>query len=72
MGSSYSILRWAHGALSSLVKAAVSDASLDVLGHTSCFAADSTDKSLGLYDMDAVYLQSGSLICCDMEKVQWP
>lgn len=37
-----------------------------------CFAADSTDKSLGLYNMDTVYLQSGSLICCDMKKVQWP
>lgn len=67
MGSC-SIPGWAHPALGSLLKAVpgpLQVSSRCPRTHMLCSAADSTDQSLCLDEMDMVYVQSGFLICCD-------
>lgn len=66
LGSSYAILRCAHWALGSLIKAAMSDAPPNVSGypwtHMLCSAVDPTEKSLCLNERDAIYIQSHSFL----------
>lgn len=45
----------------------------DVLGHTCCvLLLILLTNGFASMRPDTVYIQSGSLICCDMEKAQWP
>lgn len=55
LGSSYSVLRWAHWALGSLIKAAMSGAFPAVLRYTCCMLGLTWQVTLPIWDGHSLY-----------------